>query len=809
MRADLRYAVRQLAGAPGFTATAVAVLALGLGVTTAVLALVQALLFAPPPYRRPAEVVQLFSRQREQHRGYRPFSHALYTQVRQQNAVFSEVAAHQVTTVAIGEGPERRAQAQLASASFFALLEAKPLRGRSFLAAEDRPGSGARVVLVSHRFWARRGLDPALLGSVLRINGLPFTVVGIMPPSFTGTAQLFAPELWLPLGSSDAVMSRPLDDPREQPLLVLGRLRPGVSAVAAGPALEALARRLEGQFPDELRERTFSVAAPARFGASPSPDPPGVLGALSALLLGMAALVLVVACLNIASMLQARGAERSGEIAIRQALGAGRLRIVRQLLVEGLLLAVAGGAAGVILSMWACDLAVSYLGSRVPEDLVWQTSPGPALLAATFAVCVLATAVFALGPALTVSRGDPRPHLAQGSSRNPVAGRRRWTRHPLLVVQLAVSLALLTAGGLFVRSARQAARMDVGLQIERNSILEVQPPPGRAADRDIPRRVVDRLTALPGVESASVSTMVPFGLTATTRKVDAPGAAPVEAVLNGVGPAYFSTVGLPLLRGRAFTTQEAWQEPARVAVVDERLAAQLWPDGSALGRRLRLPAVAGPGEDLEVIGVARAAPFRLFESRPKGALYLPLPAAAEPTAFLHVRWTVPPDDHAARLRQAVLEEVPGLLVLSAQTFRQHLEADPNQAALSATAAMFGGVGLLALLLAMVGVYGVRAYAVARRTREIGVRMALGAREGAVLWTFLREGLVLLGAGLALGLLLAAAGGRLLAGLLYGVAPLDPWAFAIAAAMLTLATVLACWLPARRATRVDPAVALRG
>ena len=811
--ADLRYGLRQMIRRPGFTATAITVLALGLGVTLAVFGLVDALLFASPSFPRPAEVVQVFSRNREQPGAFRGFSHDLYRQVRAHGGVFSEVMAHHTAIVALGDGQDRRVQAQMVSASFFSVLQVSPARGRSFLPAEDTPDSDARVALVSHSFWKKRGFDAGLLGSVVRINARPFTVVGIMPPGFTGSYQLFAPEVWLPLGSFDAIVKRHLADPQEQALLVAGRLRAGTSETAAGGALAALARQLEPQFPVELRDRTFTVGKPARFGASPRPDPPGVLESLSALLLGLAVLVLLVACLNLTSMLQARSTERRKEIAVRQALGAGRGRIVRQLLVEGLLLAVAGGAAGMLLAMWCSDLAASALSARLPVDLVFDPTPGPGLLAAGFAVCALATIVVGLGPALSHSGGGLRARLGQeGKSFGlPPENGRRWTRHPLLVVQIAVSLALLTAGALFVRSAREAATMDIGLQIERNFIAEIEGPDvgaDRAREIAWQRRLTERLATLSGVEAASISSQVPFGLGLNTARLRAPGATPVDALVNAVGADYFSTIGLPLLRGRGFSPQETWDERApKVALVDERLARQLWPDGSALGRSVEMTAPGAPEGRVEIVGITRATPFRLFDARPPGALYLPMARAPEPRSFLHVRWSSA-GDAGSLLRNALLDAEPGLTILSLRSFRQHLKADPNQAALSAAAALFSMVGLLAVALAMAGVYGVMAYSVARRTREIGIRMAVGARAPAVLWMVLQEGLRTLGLGLALGLLLAIGGGRVVARLLYGVAPLDPWAFTLAPALLAIATLFACWLPARRAARVDPLIAIR-
>jgi putative ABC transport system permease protein len=833
MSADLRYAVRQLAKSPGFAAAAIAVLALGIGANTAVFSIVHALLFAPPSYARPAEVVQVFSRDKRNAEAFRAFSYPTYRDIRDHNTVFSGVLAHHVTMVAAGEsGESRRVLAQIVSSNFFAVLGVAPAQGRAFLPEEETPGGGAQVAIVSHNFWKKHGFDPALLGSVVRIKTRPFTVVGIMPAGFTGTTQLFSPEIWLPLGSFGVVVESPLADRRRAPLLVVGRLRPGVTSAAAGPALAVLAASLERQFPVEQKDQTFIAAPLARLSTGDAPREAGGIAGFSALLMGMAALVLLVACLNLANMLLARSTARRKEIAIRLALGGGRARIVRQLITEGLVLAVAGGAFGLLLALWSSDLLVSFLAQRLPEDLVWSSGPSPTLLAATFGFCLLATVCFALGPALKLSRGDVLTDLKRNAGEDP-PGRRfqLLPRHSLVVLQIAVSLALLTAGALFVRSAGKAAQVDTGLQVERNFLLEVEASSGgddRRREPALYQQLAERLSALPGVESASVSAVVPFGLVVNGRTVqragaasapDATGATAAEgrafaALLNGVGADYFRTVGLPLLRGREFRATEASEREApAVAIIDDTLAGQLWPGGDALGQRIQY-AGAGSKADatIEIVGIVPTTRFRLFERWSRGALYVPLARASERSAFLHVRLASRPRGGEAALggllRRTLLAVEPGLVILSARTFREHLEADPSLAMVRAGAATFSAFGAVALGLAVVGLYGVKAYAVARRTREIGIRMALGARADTVLWMVLRDGAVMLSLGLLLGLGLAVATGRLLGRLLYGVSALDPVAFTTAPLLLAATALLACWLPARRATRIDPMVALR-
>ncbi len=851
---DLRFAFRQLWKTPAFTIAATVVLALGIGVNTAIFSLVHGMLFAAPSYQGPAEIVQLFSQNKKDPQSFRAFSYPLYRDIREQNSVFSGLLAHSTAVVGLGEkGNTRRASADLVSSNYFSVLGVAPAAGRAFLPEEEKPGSNERVAIVSHGYWQKHARAQALLGSKLLINGRAFTIVGIMPEGFTGTMSIFSPEVWLPLGVWDALsddlggdQSHLLASREVNQLLLIGRLKSGLTAAAAAPALKGLAANLETALPVEQKNQTFMTAPLDRFSTSTDPADAGPIPMIGALLSGMAAVVLLVACLNLANMLLARGNARRKEIAIRLALGGSRFRIVRQLLTEGFVLALLGGLGGLLLGLWSTDLLMASLGQIVPIDIVWLSGPNPTILGATLGFCVLGTLGFALGPALKLSRAAAIEDLKQQAGEDVV--RRRWKflpRNPLVVAQIAFSLALLTAATLFIRGAGKAAAVDSGLQGGKVFLLETDANLGgfdetRARDRY--RALEEKLGVLPGVEHAGVAAIVPFGTSTVHRSVQRAGvppmsdeakpATPAEGLTfsphwNSVGADYFSAVGLPLLRGRSFTLAEATQPggPA-VAIIDEVLAKKLWPDEDALGQHLQFPIVrdAPPeraglhrgeikrGEAIEIVGIVPATRMRLFENQPPGALYLPFARGFQSNVFFFVRFaSLAPKNEAAAadlLRRTVQNVDPLLPVLELRTFAKHMEANPQLWIVRAGAALFSIFGGLALGLAVVGIYGVKAYAVARRTREIGIRMALGAQRRAVLWMILREGLTMVAAGLALGFLFAAATGKILSSILFEVSALDPVAFTVAPLVLAIAALLATWLPAHRAMKISPMAALR-
>jgi predicted permease len=856
---DLRFAVRQLFKAPGFTIAAVTVLALGIGVNTAVFSLVNTLFFAPPAYGKPHEMVQLFSQDKKNPKKFRGFSYPTYLDVCKQNTVFTDAMSFNLSLIGIGQkGDTRRAFAAIVSSNYFSVLGVPLARGRAFLPEEETPGRNAPVAIVSYRYWQKQDLDPRVLGSQVLINGRSFTIVGITPKEFTGTMHVLSPEVWLPMNVYDQVANdfesekKTIDDRKGTQLRVMGRLKPGITAAMAKPALEGLAANLERAYPIEQKDQTFMTAPVSRVSVSNNPAAESGLKATAPLLLAMAVVVLLVACLNLANMLLARGTARRKEIAIRLALGGNRWRIVRQLLTEGFVLAVLGGAGGLILGLWSSDLLVGSMRKLMPLDIVWLSGPNPTILAATFGFCLLGTLMFALGPALKISRTTMMTDLKEHPGEDVV--RRRWKflpRNPLVVVQIAFSLALLTAAALFIRGAGKAASADTGLRPGASFLLEVDASlagyePKRA--QELYRNLNERLAALPGVEHASISSVVPFGMFEVSRKVQRAGLHPdpdakpttaadglaFKAAWNSVGADYFSTVGLPVVRGRAFTEAEATQPGPKVAIIDEALAKKLWPDDDALGQRIQYagenaPMAQGGGgahiggsadlrdkekqeETIEIVGIVPATRHALFEKESIGGIYLPFARGFKSDVSFFVRFRSLASGNEAitadLLRRSVRDVDPSIPVISLRTFAQHLDSNLDLWLVRAGAALFSIFGGLALGLAIVGLYGVKAYSVARRTREIGIRMALGAKPTAVLRLIMCEGLIMLLSGIALGLFLATATGKILSGILYEVGAFDPIAFTAAPTLLAIAALVATWLPARRAAALNPVEALR-
>jgi predicted permease len=862
---DARFAFRTLAKSPGFTAVAVLTLSLGIGATTAIFSIVYDFIFSPRPYPHDAQVVQLYTQDKKHPSNFRAFSYPTYTDIREQSAaraVFSGMLAHNMAMVSLGEGEtSRRTFVAIVSSNYFRTLEVPLLRGRAFLPEEESPGSAVPVVIASHLYWKNTGFDPQLVGKTIRVNERPFTVVGIAPEHFTGTMMIFGPELYFPLGDYDlltndfqAVAKRTLERRDGYALLLVGRLKPGVTAAAAGAALQTGAANLERALPVEQKDQTFIIRPLPRLDTGGTPFEESGLTVIGLMLFALAAVVLFVACLNLAGVLLARGLARRKEIAIRLALGGGRGRIIRQLLTEGLVLSLAGGAGGFLIGLLSSDLLAASLGARMPVAVFLRGGADPAVFVATLGFCALATLFFALGPALKLTHANLVTELKEQAGEDSAPRRHRWLpRNPLVVAQIALSLGLLTAAGLFIRGALKAGRVETGFKADSTILIEADAGlGGYDQTRSLPlyRAACDRLAALPGVQAASIASIVPFGLLTLNRPVQRAGAksgpdthatTAAEGLAfrvrwSSVGADYFATMGLPLLRGRAFTKIEAEAPGAPpVAIIDEVLAKKLWPEGDALGQRIQWAesgtptAAAGGGSgtmgvsddiarraqdppSVEIVGIVPTTRWEIFQSAVGGQVFVPFAQDFRSNVFFQVRATQSAAGTDAALFELIRREVrsaaPGVPVFTVRTFRHHFDANMQLWIVRSAAAMVSLFGGLALVLAVVGVYGVMAYAVVRRTREIGIRRALGAESGAVLRMILREGLLMTLGGAALGFLLALGIGRAFSGMLYQVSPVDPVAFTLAPAMLVATALFACWLPARRAAKVDPMVALR-
>lgn len=839
---DLRHAVRTLARTPGFSAVAVLVLAAGIGINSAVFSLADALLFRPREADRvPGVLVGLYSRDRDRPDRYRAFSYPEYADIRDSRDVFSDVLAHTLALVGVTHGEiTRRAFADLVSWNYFETLGARLAAGRAFTPDEEQPGRAARVAIVSHAFWQRRGGRADMLGGSIRLNGADYTVVGITAPGFTGTSVLISPEIYLPLGLHDLVTAGDTpDDPahtrladRETyALLAAGRLQPGLAVDQAAPALDALGRHLSEAYPGQGRAFTIVLHPLPRVGVGTSPQGDGGFVTLFLMFQTMAAVVLLVACLNLANLLLARARARRREMGVRLALGASRARVARQLLVDGFVLSLAGGAAGLALASWSARLLVSALTSSLVASPLTGSLPlaidldvgvDARVLALTLGLAVAATSVFGLWPALRLTRPDVVAEMKRQAG--DTAGRTRWwsAGHAIVVSQIALSLALLTAAGLLLRSAVDVAGVDPGFAFRDGLVAGLDP--GLAGydqrrGREALGTVLERVRALPETGAASLASVVAYAELTEEARVARPGAAregaPTLAVRNVVSADYFSSLGLKMRRGREFTpAEEASASAPPVAILDEPLAERLFGGEDPLGREVVLMNADGEpaGPALEIVGVAPGLRQNILDRAPVAHVYTPTGREYRARMTLHVRLAGGGREAEAAalttVRQAIREADDRLPVLYLEPLEGYRATNFYLWLARLGAKLFGLFAALAVGLALVGLYGVKAYLVSLRTREIGIRVALGAAPRNVLWLVMKDGAVLAGAGVVAGFGLAIPAARVLSSLVYRASPFDPVVFSGAAVLLFAAAMLATYLPARRATKVEPTVALR-
>ena len=831
---DIRHAVRLLLKNPGFSVVAVLVLALGIGANTAAFSLVNALMLEPMAAEGPG-IVGIYSRDTTRPDRYRGFSWRDYEQVRSNREPFDEVMAYTVTMLGVSEGDTtRRSFSAIVSAGYFSTLNVRLAVGREFTADEERPESDQRVVIVGHRFARAAGVAPEdVLGRTVRLNARDYEIVGVAPEGFSGTIALVAPEFWLPLGVyakvTDEMLrdggSSHLSDPKNRALMLVGRLRRGLDIDAARPMIAGLSQSFVGRDLIENKDQEIIVDRLARTGISTRPQSDSELTVLSALLMGMASLVLLIACLNLTNMMLARGAARRKEIALRLALGSGRTRVIRQLLTESLLLAAVGSVAGLLLATWGASLLVASLASALPFVMMLDTTPDARVLGATVGFCVLSTVVSGLGPAWRVTRPDVLPDLKEQPAQEKT-GRALSMRNALVVGQIALSLALLTAAGLFMRGAVKAAVADPGFPLDGGVIANIDA--GMAGydetrGRGALRSVLQRVRETPGVQSASFASLVPFGEFNESRLVQKAGTPPAaagqrdegsQAVLTIVGTDYFDTLRLPILRGRGFTSSEE-ESPngPRVAIIDEPAARQLFGGVDPVGHAVQFANdTVSQKTRYTIVGVVNGVRHDLIDRMPVAHVYLPIGQHYRGNVYMHVRLAGTGEAVETAmfgtLRQAIRAADAQVPVLQLLTLRQQRDRNLMLWAVTSGARLFSVFGGVALMLAIIGVYGVKSYVVSRRTREIGIRMALGATPSDVLWLVLREGLALTLAGVGVGLLLAWGVARTLSGILYEVSALDPLVFAVAPLVLAASAMAASYLPARRATRVLPLTALR-
>ena len=840
---DLKFAVRQLLKSPGFTAIAVFTLALAIGVNSAIFALVNGVVLKPVVPLKPEEVVNVFNARQGASKEYRQFSWNEYQAIKEGREVFADVAAVQFALAGLGrdEGM-RRSFAFFASDNFFSMLGAKPTVGRFFTAEETRPNANVPVVVVTHSYWKKMGGRSDFVGSTMFINARPYTVIGVTPEGFSGLNALLAPDVWLPFGMFSSLSSAfsdasnlDLTQPKSYTLNVVGRLQPGLTIEAAQARMPAVVQRLNSvQAPDSNGARELFIQTPSRFNLSTEPATDDNMTLISALLMGMAGAVLFIACLNLANMLLARGTARTKEVALRLALGASRWRIIRQLLCEGLLLAVLGGVSGLVLSIWSNAILTRSLASLFTSmsfTIALDLKPDAIVLGVTFLFCLFATILFSLGPALKATRADLVNDLKQQVGEPAHAGRlNRFfaPRHLLVMMQIALSLMLLFSAGLFLRSAMKASGTNLGFNTADGLIAEMDFSLNNTDEAVAMRTALEtvrRARALPGVRNAALSTMVPFGNLTNARRVLPASAAPIASadpnqpdgsftgLYTSTTPGYFDTVGVRIIKGRDFTAAEAEsKESPRVAIIDEQMAKKMFPESEALGQRIRYTNPRPDEQDMEIVGIVNEHRHEILGSNIPRRLFVPLAQAYNSSVFLHVR--VASTDRRvvtgmiATMRQMLRGVDAQLPVLRIETFADVVDKNIGLWVVRLGAVLFGAFGGIALLLAIVGVYGVKAYAVARRTREIGIRMALGAHPSDVFKLVMKQGALQTALAVTVGILLALGIGQVLGGLLYQVSPVDPAALSVSALLLAAAALLACFFPARRATKVSPMTALR-
>ena len=842
---DFRFALRQLLKAPGFTAVAVWTLALAIGVNSAIFALINGVVFHSPIPLRPNEVVNVFTARQNASHDYRQFSYNEYRELRDNGGdVFVDLAAIEFAVAGIGRDHEmKRSFAFLTSENYFSMMGAQPFRGRFYNAEECKPNANIPVVVASYGFWKRNGARADFVGSTLQVNGQPYTVIGITPDRFSGASVLVAPDIWLPLGMrsqlgsafGDSETMHDLLNPKNYTFNIAARLRPGLTIDMAKSRLPVLAQRLSAIQPDGAEgARELQIQTPSRFSLSTQPEDDGPITLIATLLMAMAGAVLLIACLNLANMLLARATSRSKEIAVRLAVGASRWRIVRQLLCEGLLLALCGGAVGLVLSTWCNDLLLRQLQALLASvnfSVIVKLRPDFVILAVTLLFCLIATMLFSLGPALKATKGDLVSDLKEQAGEPARIGRlSRFfaPRHISVMAQIALSLMLLFAAGLFFRGALKAAGLNPGFIAAGDIITEFDFSLVKKTPADARRTIfamVQRARELPGVTASAVGTMLPYAdFTNARRILRAKDAMPNDpkapdpscnALYTATTPGYFDALGVKLLRGRDFTQEECEKKDARrVAIIDEEMAKKLFPNEDAIGQHIRYtqPPKDGSPNDMEIVGVVSKHIHSVAGETITARLFVPLAQGYDGQIYMHVRLNTQ-DRHAVvammpTLRQTLREIDPDLPLLQMTPYVDLMEKSPNLWIVKLGATLFGAFGSIALLLAVVGVYGVKAYAVACRTREIGIRMALGAHRRDVFGLIMRQGAKQTALAVGVGVLLSLGAGRVLARILYEVSPADPLALVGASLMLASAALLACFFPASRATRVNPMTALR-
>ena len=801
LRQDVRYAARTLRRSPGFTAVAVLSLALGIGANTVVFTFLNALILRPLPVDRPGELVTVMDGHGMTH------SFPSYRELRDRNTTMAGMAGIRFAPMGLDtESGPRRVWGYLVTGNYFDVLGVRPAVGRFFHAEDDRAIGASPFAVLSYTAWQSRFAgDPAIAGQTVRINKLPYTVLGVAPRGFTGTESFYQPEVWVPFTMQPQIEGRAswLDNRGMGNTMVVGRLRQGVSAQRAADNLNAIARDLARQFPAENGGSHLRLVQPGLFGDNLRGPAKAFLGGIMVL----AGLVLLAACANLASLLAARATDRHFEIAIRLSIGAGRGRVLRQMLTEAFVLSVAGGAAGCALAFGALRLIAA---APTPAGLPVKLDFAPDLRVLLFALAAsLATGlIFGIAPARRAAAADPN-----GSLRGSGPGNRqgRWAaRDFLLAGQIALCCFLVTASFVSLRGLMRALETPIGMEPAGLNVAAFQLGLAQYSAQqgaEFQRRALEAVSRLPGVTSAAFGNSVPLDINQNLSVVYPDGtvdfrtANRIRAHWYSISPGYLQTIGASLMAGRDFTWHDGTRSPA-VAIVNETFARTVLGTPNAVGRRF----LTGPGSSVEVVGIVQDGKYQSLTEDPRNAVFRPTLQEYDEATVLLARSPLPEAEMARALRRAVASLDRQLPFYALGSVRQMLDL-AYLPARGATIAL-GAFGVLALMLSVTGIYGIAAYTVSRRVREIGIRVAVGARAGQVLRSVLGRTGVMLAAGSAGGLALGMASARLLASIVFQASPRDPLVIGGVGATMALAALVSAWIPARRAISVDPIRSLR-
>lgn len=810
---DIRYAARLLTRTPGFTIAAVITLALGIGANSAIFSLMNSVLLRPlPGISEPDRVVTIGRSTKGQ--GFDNSSSPNFRDLRDQNTVFTDVAAEHPLPVSLSAGGQAdRVKGAVVTPNFFRTLGVPLVRGNGFTNANDVGGNAPASVVISYGAWQRQfGSAPDIIGKTVLVNGSPMIVVGVAPRGFIGTNATSAVDVWVAMSAARQVLPSwiDLDETLQQRqwvwIMLYAHLKPGVAFEQANAEVQTIATRLQGSYP-ELKQHGdgWTVAR----GVGLAPEERTDLVRLTGILFGVVALLLVLACANVSNLLLARATARKREITVRLALGAARGRLIRQLLTESVLLSILGGLAGLALSFWAAAALSRFFAASSRFSLAVDLTPDWRVLAFTFLASLTAGIGFGLAPAMQSSRADLVSSLKEAVA---LAPRRSRLRPVLAITQLALSLVLLAGAGLLLRTLWNFNQIRTGFNARDLVLMTIEPTHTGPYNIDqlhaFYTRLFERLQLLPGVESVTFARVAPVnahGWGVNARFPDKPDNPNRGLQFNSVAPNYFEMMGVPIVRGRGFTLQDSPTSP-RVMVINETMASTIWPGEDAIGKQV---IVADETVPRQVIGIAADVKYRnlLEKPRPYGYLSMwqpyPLPDAE---TVIHLRTHRPLAEVATEVKRELQAFDPNLPLFDAKTVSDHIADSYWRQRMTGTLiTIFAG---LALLLGMAGMYGVMAYLVAERTREMGIRMALGARATDVVRLIVREGGRMILIGVIVGTAGALAATQLLKSLLYGVRAADPLTLFTASAVLVGAGLLATYVPARRATRVDPMVALR-